>query len=776
MTHRLRFALPTFLLGLLALAAPLSQAEYPAARVGWLLAIAGVMEIVHGGRRADPDGQRRSRGSATVTLALAISLINAPNFVASGLSVLLAGWFAIDAVRHAAQLLRRRAPKPGWTLMELVGNAAVAIGVIIAPQSLQVWIVALAGSLRILDISWTIFTVPMSDTRVADDTVVRDLGFEGEPDVVACAAAAGDAEQSRAPIDRAWILSFIVTLFAIHVGRMRVSPTLLGAFSPAVAVIGDMVIAILVTFLVINPLYLLWRWPTRWLERRAWTWYLKTPREARTSWPRRAAYWLLSWRMLHAVRMRATRYSIPAALSLGLARGLPVAAVVAATVPVWGMSWFFDTENYASGVWNSWAESRADTWREAMVRAVAPGALGSTDAFALSPPGVAGDFSFVVIGDTGEGDASQHVLRDQLLAVTGHDTVKFVVISSDVVYPNGEMHDYEDKFWLPFKGITKPVYAIPGNHDWYDALEAFSATFFDPSAARASIRARVEADLRVSSTTNARIDALIREADRLRGEYRVPTGFQRAPFFELQNDQFALIAVDTGVLKMIDRAQREWLQAALARARGKFTMAILGHPFFAGGADSTSGNADFSWLKSTLRDHGVAVVMAGDTHDLEYYEEPGAAGGSPIHHFVNGGGGAYLSFGTPLAWPDNPPTPLWAHYPGKDAVVAKINATTPLWKRPAWWWTRNMNGWPFSVEFMSAIFDVNGAPFFQSFVEVHVEPSQKRVRIVPFGVHGQLTWGVLATSTGLRPADVTDDTPVEWIIPMATTKPAGVRQ
>ena len=49
--------------------------------------------------------------------------------------------------------------------------------------------------------------------------------------------------------------------------------------------------------------------------------------------------------------------------------------------------------------------------------------------------------------------------------------VKFVVISSDVVYPTGAMKDYEANFWLPFKGITKPVYAIPGNHDWYDALE-----------------------------------------------------------------------------------------------------------------------------------------------------------------------------------------------------------------------------------------------------------------------------------------------------------------
>src|SRR2546427_246348 len=105
-----------------------------------------------------------------------------------------------------------------------------------------------------------------------------------------------------------------------------------------------------------------------------------------------------------------------------------------------------------------------------------------------SPPEVSphGDFSFIVIDDTGEGDASQHVLRDAYLDVVRCDEVKFVIISSDVVYPTGAMRDYEAKFWLPFMGTTKPVYAIPGNHDWYDALEGFAATFLEPPVAAAA--------------------------------------------------------------------------------------------------------------------------------------------------------------------------------------------------------------------------------------------------------------------------------------------------
>ena len=65
----------------------------------------------------------------------------------------------------------------------------------------------------------------------------------------------------------------------------------------------------------------------------------------------------------------------------------------------------------------------------------------------------------------------------------------------------------------------------------------------------------------------------------------------------------------------------------------------------------------FLALHRLLREHGVAIVMAGDTHDLEYYVERGEAGGrESVAHVVNGGGGAYLSFGTALDWPAAPAT------------------------------------------------------------------------------------------------------------------------
>ncbi|HEX2452861.1 MAG TPA: metallophosphoesterase [Vicinamibacterales bacterium] len=764
----------TLALGALALVTPLTRAEFPAARVGGLLALAACIEVLHALRRSTAAARRQATIGAVISMAMALFLINAPYVATRALTFFMAGWFALDAVRNTIAALRsQNQTDRSLGILGALANAAVALLIVLARGWLLKWVVAVAGALRILGIAWNIMVAAVYTTTEADESVLAELGLADQPKAVAIASEVAASEQARAPVDRAWTLAFIVTLLAIHAGRMSVDVTLLGLISPAVAVLGDMLIAVVITLLVLNPVQMAWRGPTRWIERRVWQWHLNRNGPAERTWTTRMTEAWLRFRLRLSIRLRETRYSIPAVLNLGLQRGLPFAAVIAATVPIWGMSWYFDTENWAAGMWNSWAESRTDTWREAMVRSVLAGEGGHAGpaTFAVTPEGVdSGDFSFIVIGDTGEGDASQHVLRDQLLTVANRPDVKFVVISSDVVYPTGAMKDYEAKFWLPFKGVSRPVYAIPGNHDWYDALEAFAVTFLQSDAARLSIRARAEADLKVTSTTDTRIDHLVNEAQRLREAYAVPTGFQRAPFFEMQTDKFALVAIDTGVLRTIDPAQREWLEAALTRASGRFTMAIVGHPFYAGGHDTTLDDEEFGGLKQLLLRHHVSIMMAGDTHDLEYYVEPGSSPATTVHYFVNGGGGAYLSFGTSLAWPDHAPTADWAHYPNLAAVTQKIQDQTPWWKRPAWWWTDRFGAWPFSAEWLSAAFDYNVAPFYQSFVEVRVERSSNRVRVIPYGVHGRLTWGDLASSDGLRASAGGDRALVEWVMPLAPAR------
>ncbi|HEX4592197.1 MAG TPA: metallophosphoesterase, partial [Gemmataceae bacterium] len=502
--------------------------------------------------------------------------------------------------------------------------------------------------------------------------------------------------------------------------------------------------------------------------------------------------------------MGRVRRSPRAALNWGLQVGLPATAILVAVNPIWGFSWFFNSESWTTGIWDRWAEARADTWREKMIEAVCEQYQGTNvpadRLFAVEPEGVTGtaDFSFLVLGDTGEGGAAQHSLRDQYLFLGQRPDVKFLVISSDVIYPAGAMQDYEPNFYLPFKGFTKPIYAIPGNHDWYDALEAFAANFLEPYAARASMRARMEADGRWTTTTPKQIEAKIEEAGRLRREYGTSIGSQRGPFFELQTERFALIAVDTGVVRGVDTEQWAWLKAALDRARGKFVMAILGHPLYAGGryqgghdepfagewagqgdAFEFAGNrlgsdsAPFAAIHRLLREHHVEVVMAGDTHYFEHYRETYEAAGvtRTMYHFVNGGGGAYMSIGTPFDWPARPAVPDCAFYPRRDFLIEKLDRETPAWKKPLWWWEKHLSAWPLTAESMAAAFRYDRAPYLQSFVEVRVENSKAQVRLIPHGANGPLRWRDMETFGTVRPNGKTEEDPAEFIVPISRPQP-----
>jgi hypothetical protein len=763
--HRLRtlapFSLAVALLAGLTLIAPLGDSEHPLRRVGALLAVGGALQVLHGVRRADGTAVRRAVSAGILNVLMGLLMLVVP--YGPGLVVLLATAFAVDALGDVRRAQGASGRERHLALISAAAGVTMSAGLLGLQETAGTWVIVIAAALRLVGIGWAMAVTPVRTVEEAAATVIDDLGLGDHPDAAELVARVTLEERVRAAADRRWTIAFLATLFAIHSARLESDGTLLGYAAPAIAVVGDAVLALLFTLLVVVPLSLSRRRSTRWLERTLWRWYLDTGTDRARIRRRMAGGWL-RYRLRLAVRLREARYSIRAALWQALSSGIPIAAIVAATVPIWGMSWFFDTENWASGIWNSWAEARADAWREAMVHAVG-GPAGAS--FAVTAPGTdTGDFSFVLIGDTGEGDASQHALRDQLLAVTRRDDVRFVVINSDVVYPNGSMIDYESNFWLPFKGVTKPVFAIPGNHDWYDALEGFLATFLEPDAARKAMLARAEADLRLTSSTGARIDGLVAEAARLRGEYAVPTGSQRGPFFEFQSSRFALLAIDTGIVKRIDPAQWTWLEGALDRAKGKLTMAVLGHPLYAKSYDMAQGNEPFAELKRLLLDHGVTIVLAGDTHDFEYYAEPPRDARPVVHHFVNGGGGAYLSLGTALDWPEKPVTSEWAFYPSREALVTKIEARTPWWKRPAWWWTSRYHAWPFSSEYLSALFDYNVAPFFQSFVEVRVERSANRVRLLLHGVNGPLRWRDLSRSAVVGAGSSDLDGPAEWTFPM----------
>ena len=172
----------------------------------------------------------------------------------------------------------------------------------------------------------------------------------------------------------------------------------------------------------------------------------------------------------------------------------------------------------------------------------------------------------------------------------------------------------------------------------------------------------------------------------------------------------------------------------------------------------------FAAIHHLLREHRVQVVMAGDTHYFEVYRENYEADGAflTMHHFVNGGGGAYLSIGTPLDWPAKPAVPDCALYPRTDALIAKLDRETPIWKEPLWQWAKRLCGWPFSAETLAGAFNYNQAPFFQSFLEIRVENSKDRIVLVPHGVNGPLRWRDLQTFGQVVPAGKNEGDLVEF--------------
>ncbi|MBL8002078.1 MAG: metallophosphoesterase [Flavobacteriales bacterium] len=769
----LAFSGLAMVLAVLAMAAPLRSAAPVEPRVGGLLVWAAVLELVHGFRRATPADRRSAWLSGAVSLVVGLLLINAVLFRSSALVVLLAGTFALDALRHVGRGLQahRQGLRYSAPALSFVGNAGLVLFLAALSPFTIGWTVAIAGAARITGIAFTILRSRTGELDEAGDDAVRAIGMGDDAEVMDEGQRMETEEAARAPIDTRWILSLVAILFAIHLGRMGLDRTALGILSPLLALVGDCVIALLIAYGVLAPLRALFRGVSAPLERAGWRWVQRAPKDKRRWWTLRAAVraWLLH-RLRTGIRLRTAAYSLRAAVRNGLQIGLPFSALLAATMPVWGMSWYFDTENWAAGVWDSWAANHTDTWREAMVKAVTP--TPTANDFRLAPPGVddSTDFRFVIIGDPGEGDPSQWVLKDRILAVAEHPETRFVVISSDVVYPTGALRDYERKFWLPFKGVTKPVYAIPGNHDWYDALEGFAATFYTEDAARTAMHARIEADLKLTTTTDARVEEMLAEARRLRGLYGVPTGHQTAPFFQVRCGDLVFIAIDTGVLRRADPVQLAWLKAVLEANKGRLVFALLGHPFYAIGEYQGDMTPEFAALHKLLKEHHVTIAMAGDTHDLEFYLEHDSAGGPPMHHFVNGGGGAYLSLGAALAPPERMPTSTWAHYPARAPLTAKIDRLTPWYKRPAWTWTTKYQGWPFSAEWLSAAFDHNEAPFFQSFFEVRVERSSGLLRLIAHGVDGPLKWRDLQRSPDLPLHSGEPGGVAEWTFPLPAVK------
>jgi len=98
-----------------------------------------------------------------------------------------------------------------------------------------------------------------------------------------------------------------------------------------------------------------------------------------------------------------------------------------------------------------------------------------------------GDFWLDYAADIGDGWNSTYAVADAIARpeLEGTEAGRVLVFGGDEVYPYPTRGEYdvrtETPYRMAFAGRAHPdVFAIPGNHDWYDSLVAFSRTFCRP--------------------------------------------------------------------------------------------------------------------------------------------------------------------------------------------------------------------------------------------------------------------------------------------------------
>lgn len=251
-------------------------------------------------------------------------------------------------------------------------------------------------------------------------------------------------------------------------------------------------------------------------------------------------------------------------------------------------------------------------------------------------PGVGPEFSFLVLGDPGEGDASQYAVVPVMLKV-GADT-DFAIVASDVIYPTGAANDYPDKFFRPYQDYPAPIYAIPGNHDWYDGLGGFMRVFCDARELPGDVAPESGLARLLWRKPEKADEALLAEASKLRdGERRRVV--QPGPYWAIETPSLVVVGIDTGIRGEIDREQGEWLREVSTDPRPK--VLITGKPIYVRNRYRPGPIEGGGTVDEIVRDpaHRYVAAIGGDVHNYQRY--PVRVDGRTIQYIVSGGGGAF---------------------------------------------------------------------------------------------------------------------------------------
>jgi hypothetical protein len=260
-------------------------------------------------------------------------------------------------------------------------------------------------------------------------------------------------------------------------------------------------------------------------------------------------------------------------------------------------------------------------------------------------PGTDGELWLDYIADLGDGFDSTYsmayLLAQRELELDGQRLPRgqVLIMGGDQVYPTASGQAYEDRFKGPYSaalpctpvdGPRPTLFAVPGNHDWYDGLTAFLRLF-------------------------------VRVKDDNIGGWR--TRQSRSYFaIELPQDWW-LFALDEQFGAYLDDPQLLYFDEAASRLdTGDRVILAVPAPTWVKAVDQPKAYATVDYfIRTVIAPTGaeVKLVLAGDLHHYARYAGPDR------QLITCGGGGAYLAATHKL--------PARITVPPKDSVVRKAS-------------------------------------------------------------------------------------------------------
>ncbi len=276
------------------------------------------------------------------------------------------------------------------------------------------------------------------------------------------------------------------------------------------------------------------------------------------------------------------------------------------------------------------------------------------------------DTCFVVLGDTGEQDASQFVVCPALSAAVRAHHPGFVLIMSDVIYPAGDVDDYRDGLYRPYRSedpnfhVAAPLVALPGNHDWYDGLSGFMYHFcgrdrlppeaYAPGFGLRSLYGRLFRILwRRPGAARPETKALRATTPPTQAPSPATQAIkQPGPYYAIRTAYLLIVAIDTGIDGTIDQAQWDWLTMVSTEPLPKIL--LTGKPLVVNatleqcwvGSRPKHGAGRSVWQLVNDPANRYVATIGGDLHNFQYYSPKASDVGGPQLHLVAGCGGAFM--------------------------------------------------------------------------------------------------------------------------------------